>query len=422
MKKISLEELTPQLNRISHDIPTFMELSDRLDAVRKEVSTEGMTRDVAAYLKGIDPDMLPAYMPVASFTHLPSRTNLKASLEAIDAKRGAIIGAIVLAVAAVIAKIFSWILGGDSDSGPSSTSRVTAINEEVKTKTEEVTKKIEHIEEVIAKSEKPSMVAAKVDDTLKEYLKSEEYLSVVSEVTDELMKSNSPTYTAVTKMLSKDLGDIYEILSLFMSDLKRFSDGMQTNTPFRVGDVEDSQEMLIEAIKRATAIAEQMKHISLPGMDMPNIGEISLLEITTLAKHIKDGIEQRHKNSNSAEVKNATLDKFKRELGQPAIVHLFDMMEKLETSNKKHLHEYAELDKSLSKLNWDSLFDDTDELRLMVVQHVKFLSTNLRWLVSAIGSMYSLAYYLGDLHYKHLAAMHRVLIKVDKEYQNKNGI
>lgn len=120
-----------------HDLLVTLEQTLRdLDEISERIEANGgVCKGDATALVAVAEDILPANLPLNSFTTSPSSVNLQSTLEAIDFKSKWVIGGAIAAAFAIIAKMIHWVwksLKGDKDETiPKRESAAVAVAENV---------------------------------------------------------------------------------------------------------------------------------------------------------------------------------------------------------------------------------------------------------------------------------------------------
>lgn len=99
---------------ISDEVETITtleaELIDVTAALEQIEEESGVTKQLALSVE----QYLPEDLPVASFTQMPTRTNYEVTVTSLENRKNAIIGAIVVALIAIVSKLIEWVFSRKS--------------------------------------------------------------------------------------------------------------------------------------------------------------------------------------------------------------------------------------------------------------------------------------------------------------------
>lgn len=101
-------EFVPDLGQDLLEFAKHTQMYDALTAIRNEITDGGMSRSAAVGLESVYPGILEGHNP-NSFTEIGSKTKLTVAVEAIDWKRGMLVGGAVLIILTVLFKFLSWL-------------------------------------------------------------------------------------------------------------------------------------------------------------------------------------------------------------------------------------------------------------------------------------------------------------------------
>jgi hypothetical protein len=424
MFKISLEEAISGLKDLDRDLPYLETLNARLGAVRHHISTEGMSREVAEYLHGVDDQMLPGYLPPASFTAIPSKTNLTQSLEAIDLKRGAIIGAIIIAVATMIAKFFSWLSGSDDSGHSGGGGGVVAKVADLAAETEDKTKKIEatiaSIDKKIEESDDPKASREQVNEDIAKLIRGDEYGDISSEVTDELMDGRSKMYVVMHVLMTKSLPALYELADQFAEVVIAISKEVKKEEDFDESKLQIMSKLQSELVNAVGGSAEALKYFEHIGVKPDeDVGGILPESMHHTCIRVVEGIRRVHTTTKSKYERKFVLEFFKSELAGQAMPDLIREWTELTRRRQTHLDTLANMDDLVAKMPDGAKYGAGGGDKARSYEIMRLVTKGI---IGSISGLYSIMFELASLHLKHLAHIHYLLKHIDAEYDTQHDL
>lgn len=161
-------DLREVFNDTDVELESIHNLATALENIQLRILEEGISQSDVQEMRQYDENILDDRYPTAGFTRIPSNTNIKPALEAIDLKQFALIAGAVAAIISLITK-FIGMLSGDSSGGGGLSASVAVLPEKAKEtndanleKASEIDKKIADLEGNIKTGELVENAIAKV--------------------------------------------------------------------------------------------------------------------------------------------------------------------------------------------------------------------------------------------------------------------
>lgn len=107
----SMEAIGVELSEVAMQLQTQDQAVVSIEELHQQILTEGASYTTALALEQHYPEALPERFPVASFTKIPSKTNLRVALEAAASSKLGMIAAGFAVIFAMLYRLVKWIIG-----------------------------------------------------------------------------------------------------------------------------------------------------------------------------------------------------------------------------------------------------------------------------------------------------------------------
>lgn len=418
-----MEPIDRELSELSMQLSSMEALNSTLCIVGNQVKIDGISLEDAQYLSGLAPDILPGTCPINSFTRIPSGTNLKVALEAIDYKRAGVIAAIVAALTTFLYKVYQWLTTG-STSGTGDESPAAKTAERIEAAEEKVLDRIETIQS----SDHASDFQKKLYEQAKA-IASHDANSPSSELTDELVAPHSKLEKLMDSMVTTVIPKLHNFIRTLVdhyNELAKRPAGSPEMREAGVGQPSNLQNLImVNAIDKniahvMTLINTEMDNLNLSSSSISPEKRSSQMTVSTASQILRElqamasrpaqGNPQLDLQRLKDQITGNRADELTKALDAltPELAAFTDKMEKGELLTKE--------------IRWpDDILNNPDHLKwgeTTFELYRKMIEDS----ANALAKLYQAVNFMGTRYVAYLNYLNHLLMMTDKEYRDSKSV